>query len=1555
MAASPPASLTGVLERIIFFNEENHYTIAELRPEGAKSAGARVTIVGDMPGVQCGETLRLEGEWTRHAEHGAQFKVSFCQSELPSSVYGIRKYLGSGLVPGIGKVYANKIVDAFETDTFRVLSEESGRLRKVPGIGKVRAAAIKSAWEEQKTLREVHIYLQTYGVTTSQCVRIVNKFGPPAKEIITNEPYRIAREIDGIGFKTADQIARNLGYANDAAPRLDAGLIYALETLQEEGHTAYPRDELVTYTATLLETSAERVESRIDALVAAVAIISQGEGKGAFLQLPINARAEQRIAGVVRRLDSVPTGLPPIKIDAAITWAQERAGIAFHPLQQSSLKNALTHKFSILTGGPGTGKAQPLHALVLTPAGFRAIGELRPGDKIVTPEGKTAAVRSIHPQGIKPVYRVHFSDGRSCECCSDHLWKVWTRTSVWSPTKRKKIRSRGWRVVPLSYVQQRLLEHRTESERMGVPLLTPCASLPDIALPCDPYVLGALIGDGNLGSAVLLTTTDAPLRERIAALVAPLGVRLKPVTLRGEETITCRLIARGKGRPNPLRDAITQLGLTVNSEAKFIPELFFNGSAAQRLELLRGLLDTDGTVDKLGVVSFTSCSFRLAKDCQRLAWSLGCIATLGAPKKTTFTYRGVKKAGRDAYTIFIQHPDPATLFFLPRKKQRVHRLHPRKRFGHRVRITSIQPLAEQECVCLSVDSASGLYLTNDYVVTHNTTILRALVEILKAKKARVTLAAPTGRAAQRLASTTGGFASTIHRLLKFENGSFTVNESRPLATDFLIVDEASMLDVRLAAALLQAVPNRAHLLLVGDIDQLPSVGAGNVLKDLIATEQIPVTRLSFVYRQQKESLIVTTAHAINEGITSPPPVVPEVAKAQAWSDLNFIAAHSAEDCLAKIIELCTQFIPAHFKWFDPVADVQVLAPMHKGVAGVSNLNAQLQAALNPHPKGLRAISGEYRPGDKLIQLRNNYDKNLFNGDIGTIVSVDLTKGTLIADFDGDQHLFERGEFSEVALAYAISIHKCVAADTWILTSRGWRQIADLWPATGTGIRVRSLKIRLAGPAKLVRTDQIYRGETEQALRVTTRHGYTLTGSRRHPVQVLDPVTGKLIWKKLPELRSGDYLPIRREMMHFSARECPVRYRPTFHPRRRILSLPKSVNADLGLLLGYLVGDGSYDERKDGDVRLTNADRSLIRSYARILREQFGLRPTLSRSTARKTAPTWYVISKTFREWLSAAGLDYATARIKKVPDSVLQSTRAVQAAFLRGLFDTDGSASGNGTRVVLATTSSLLADQVRMMLLNFGIITARLHIKTSDSWRVEMYGANLRLFEQHIGFGLLAKARQLRRMAGRADGWNEKTNVDIVPGAARRWRELRDALKARLGPTKGRAGQGLFAKSFRPEGIMLSRLAIPSCQTNYRHLNELLSAIGNRWPWAKQIPAYQTLDALRCFRYFFDPIRAIQVTEAAMFDLHVPGTHAFITNGLISHNSQGSEYPVVIIPLLKGHFMMLQRNLVYTAITRGKKKVFIVGDPAAYGMAVRNAESKLRCTHLREKILSPAP
>jgi exodeoxyribonuclease V alpha subunit len=307
--------------------------------------------------------------------------------------------------------------------------------------------------------------------------------------------------------------------------------------------------------------------------------------------------------------------------------------------------------------------------------------------------------------------------------------------------------------------------------------------------------------------------------------------------------------------------------------------------------------------------------------------------------------------------------------------------------------------------------------------TGKTSTLRSLVAILKAKGVRVHLAAPTGRAAQRLSETTGGYASTIHRLLKYDPAAgFTSNESHPLATDFLIVDEVSMLDTRLASALLQAVPARAHLLLVGDTDQLPSVGAGNVLQDLITASRAPVTRLSVIFRQTGQSGIVTTAHAINTGETALPMVATEVANIDPSSDLTFVVADSAEDCVRKVIELCTEFIPRRYG-ADPIADVQVMAPMHKGVAGVANLNLQLQGALNPKGKGIKTQSGEFRRGDKVIQLRNNYDKNLFNGDIGAVTAVDPEAGLIGANFDGERHEFSRGEMGDLALAYTISIHK----------------------------------------------------------------------------------------------------------------------------------------------------------------------------------------------------------------------------------------------------------------------------------------------------------------------------------------------------------------------------------------------------------------------------------------------------------------------------------------------------------------------------------------------------
>jgi exodeoxyribonuclease V alpha subunit len=308
--------------------------------------------------------------------------------------------------------------------------------------------------------------------------------------------------------------------------------------------------------------------------------------------------------------------------------------------------------------------------------------------------------------------------------------------------------------------------------------------------------------------------------------------------------------------------------------------------------------------------------------------------------------------------------------------------------------------------------------------TGKTSILRALNDILRAKKAVLCMAAPTGRAAQRLAETTGGTARTIHRLLRFDpaEGAFTVNAERPLKADFVIVDESSMLDTNLAADLLRAIPSRAHLLLVGDTDQLPSVGAGNVLKDVIQSGIASVTRLRTIYRQKEQSGIVETAHAVNAGRTQPPAIAASADAIDPDADLQFIEALTPESGLDTLLRLCTEILPRVLR-IDPIRDVQILSPMHKGIAGVANLNATLQQALNPSGPVLTHGGVSYRPGDKLIQLRNNYEKNLFNGDLGTVTSVDPEEGALVADFEGESHVFERSDLNDLNLAYAITIHK----------------------------------------------------------------------------------------------------------------------------------------------------------------------------------------------------------------------------------------------------------------------------------------------------------------------------------------------------------------------------------------------------------------------------------------------------------------------------------------------------------------------------------------------------
>ena len=648
--------LSGVLERIIFSNAETQFCVGELRADD----GMTYTVTGVMPNVQCGETLELDGGWENHRQHGRQFKVAACRSTLPASVYGIRKYLGSGLVPGIGKTYARKIVDKFGKDTFEVIENNSARLREVEGIGPKRVRDIKNAWDTQRASREIMLFLQTYGVSVRNCLRLVKRYGGEAKAILLADPYTTAREIEGIGFKTADQIARNLGFGFASRERIEAGLLHILKDKESDGHTALPRDFLLEEAVRLLEVELADVEPHLGALVEGqYVVIAEGQG---LLQLPINRIRERTIARQVRRIQAQASVLPPIKVEAAIHWAQERSRIEFAPEQAEALRQALQAKVCILTGGPGTGK---------------------------------------------------------------------------------------------------------------------------------------------------------------------------------------------------------------------------------------------------------------------------------------------------------------------------------------------------------------------------TTILRALVDILSAKKVRLALASPTGRAAQRLSESARKPASTLHRLLKFDpaKGAFTVNEDNPLNCQYLVVDEASMLDTALASAMLRAVPAQAHLLLVGDVNQLPSVGPGNVLNDLIQASGAPVVRLHQVFRQREESNIVTTAHAVLGGQASPPRVARGLDELEPHWDLQFVPESDPVRCVQLVEELVDRWIPQRLKHYDPIRDVQVLAPMHRGTAGIRQLNINLQKRLNPAAKGIVFGDSAFAIGDRVIQTRNNYDKNIYNGDMGIVAAVHPDAGTLAVDFDGRVIDLERMELVDLELAYAISIHK----------------------------------------------------------------------------------------------------------------------------------------------------------------------------------------------------------------------------------------------------------------------------------------------------------------------------------------------------------------------------------------------------------------------------------------------------------------------------------------------------------------------------------------------------
>lgn len=1019
----------GLVEIVTFHNEENGFCILKTRVKGEKEL---VPVVGHAPVVNPGEYLTAEGEWIVDRNHGRQFKAEKLVTESPNTVEGIKRYLGSGLVKGIGETYAGRLVDTFGLDVFAVIEDDPARLLKVNGIGKKRADKITASWAEQKYVREIMVYLHANGVSTSKAVRIYKRYGKDAVAKIEHDPYCLARDIRGIGFLSADHIAQVMGVPKDSPVRARAGVSHVLAEATKDGHCGLPYAKLVERAVELLEIPQQTIiaalehEMELGAALRESGVRDDPLGQGLIettvagircVFLPTLYQAEQAGANHIKRLLGGPLPWPTFDVEIALPWVEGKLGIELANAQRDAVRLASKSKVLVITGGPGTGKAQPVTQPVLTPTGYRPIGDLRVGDLIVAPDGQTAPITGVFPQGVLPTYRVTFEDGRSTVCTAEHLWKVWTRTSVWSPAKKKKIRARGWRILTLAEVLARKSAGATESERMAVPLIQPHAGR-DTALPIHPYLLGVLLGDGSMADT-RITTADEEIIEVVSPLVEAAGCRLSAVTVAEGRCPMYGIAAAVYKRrhKNPVRVAIDQLGLVVQSHEKFVPPEYFAASANQRRLLLRGLMDTDGTVEVTRGVSFSSTSERLAKDVQRLVWSLGGIATIQT-RVTEYPYKGERRKGRPSFTVTIRHPDVSDFVSLPRKRER---LMGHREIDHRLRITDVQPEAPASCVCIAVGHPDQLYVTDNFIVTHNTTLVKSVLTVLQAKKVRVLLAAPTGKAAKRLAESTGREAKTIHRLLEVDGatGGFKRNRKNPLDCDVLVVDEASMIDVVLAQKLLDAIGTGTALIIVGDVDQLPSVGPGQFLTDVIDSKAVPVVSLTEIHRQAAGSRIICAAHEINHGKL---PALP--AKGEK-SDFHFIAVEEPEDIAKMVVDLVRSFVPKHFG-LDPLRDVQVLCPMKSGVTGSRSLNIALQEVLNPpNENSVERFGFKFTVGDKVMQIENNYDADIFNGDAGFITKIDKNKDVeeLTVDFEGREVVYPFSDLDELVLCFAVSIHK----------------------------------------------------------------------------------------------------------------------------------------------------------------------------------------------------------------------------------------------------------------------------------------------------------------------------------------------------------------------------------------------------------------------------------------------------------------------------------------------------------------------------------------------------
>lgn len=1018
---SAPGSVVGVVVK------------AKQKPDGWSILtmdvdGVSVAWVGVMPPVHEGQVLMGIGTYeTDKYRGGLQLKVDAIVPHVVKTVAGIEAYLAGKGIKGIGKGNAKKIVQHFGLLTVDILDINPDRIVEVKGITADKAAAIAKAWAETRAEAAVAIFLLDHGASPSVARKIVERYGKRARWIVENNPYKLAEDINGVGFKKADEIAKKVGIAHDSPERAQAGTIFVLREQTDKGHCFTFHDDLVKDTAKLLTVTYDLVREAIvqlttDEKVVRCATGPDGKGDAAIYSKEMH-RAETYVARRLLMLRDAPLAPDaeskekPVaeRVDAAIKAFESDAKITLAPAQREAVEAVAREKILVITGGPGVGKATEIHAKVLTPTGWRMVGELSVGDLVIDAmSGKATPVVGVYDQGELPVFRVTMDDGGSVLCSEDHLFLTKTRSDR-RDRREIKIPPKSGSVKTVAEIMSTIVRAGDGGANHSIPLCAPAIFEPCGSIPIDPWMLGAYLGDGYSGkSMVALKKPEQDVLARFASS-APLGDR------RGRRADPSVVSIIGQdGHRSATSNALGGLGLLEKkSHEKFIPEAYLRASVADRISLLQGLCDTDGTVIASAgkSIEYSTASPYLRDGILFLVGSLGgwyrCVE-----RPTHYMLKGVRHEARTSYRITFAFPH-GNIVPVSSEKHLAKWNDTPNRIAERF-IRSVEPEGTAPCRCIALaDDSSHLYITDDFVVTHNTAVTKAVLGAFRAAQVPVRFAAPTGRAAKRMSEATGHEAMTIHRMLGFnpETGGFMHTANNPIPNcGLLLLDEVSMLELQLTRDVLAATPTGARVVFVGDVDQLPSVGPGAVLRDVIDSGEIKTVRLTQIFRQAKGSQIIEQAHRINRGEMP-------VGDTTTSGEFYWVEREEEHAAAEAVIECVTRRIPSRFGISHD--NIQVLTPMHKGEAGTTELNKALQAALNPSSgPELRRGEHTFRIRDRVIHKKNDSQRDVYNGDIGHIVSIepDNKDCTIVCQFDGRLIEYTSKQVVHLKLAYALSTH-----------------------------------------------------------------------------------------------------------------------------------------------------------------------------------------------------------------------------------------------------------------------------------------------------------------------------------------------------------------------------------------------------------------------------------------------------------------------------------------------------------------------------------------------------